>query len=327
MARLAFLGGAHIHTPNFVRTLSTRTDHRVEVVWDHEGERARRVAESLGARTTDDVEQALRDVDAVVICSETVHHARLVDAACAAGKALFVEKPLGMRAEDAERMAARIERAGVLFQTGFFMRGNPVHRYLRDEIRNGTFGRITHVRHSNCHAGALQGWFDKEWRWMADPAQAGVGAFGDLGAHSVDLLVWLLGPVARVACTIRDVTRRYGDCDELGEAVLEFENGAIGSVVAGWVDVANPVTLHVSGTEGLAYVSAGQLFVHCKRLAADGKSAWTALPPALPHAFDQFLDALGGAAAELVGAREAAYGGRVIDAMYRAAREQRWVNV
>jgi predicted dehydrogenase len=49
-------------------------------------------------------------------------------------------------------------------------------------------GKITRARGSNCHSGSLGGWFDKEYRWMADPKIAGVGAFGDLGTHKLDIL-------------------------------------------------------------------------------------------------------------------------------------------
>jgi predicted dehydrogenase len=328
VSRIALLGAAHIHTPNFTRTLAARAGAEVRIVWDHDLDRARRAAEPLGAVATDDLAASLEHaLDAVVICSETVHHERLVDAACARRLPLFVEKPLGMNALDSARMRDRIAASGVRFQTGFFMRSAPAHRFLRTEIAKGTFGRITHARHSNCHAGALQGWFDAEWRWMADPARAGVGAFGDLGAHSVDLLCWLLGRVRRVNAATRVVTGRYAGCDELGEGLLEFESGALGSVVAGWVDVANPVTLTIAGTEGCAWTARGQLHVHCERLGADGKSAWTDLPPARPHAFDQFLDAIDGGGAELVGVDEALHDSQVIDALYRSAREGRAIEV
>jgi 1,5-anhydro-D-fructose reductase (1,5-anhydro-D-mannitol-forming) len=328
MANLAFLGAAHIHTPNFVRMLGAQADHAVRLVWDHDGARATRTAAALGARATDDLAEALGDgIDAVIVCAETVRHEALVAAACGAGKHLFVEKPLGMSRSDAVRMQSAIEAAGVRFQTGYFMRGQPAHRFLKAEIARGTFGRISHVRHSNCHAGALRGWFDTEWRWMADPAQAGVGGFGDLGAHSVDLLVWQLGPVARVTAEIRTVTGRYGTCDELGEALLEFESGVIGSVAAGWVDVANPMTLLVSGTDGAAWVTGGQLFVACEPLGSDGKAPWTRLPPALPHPFEQFLDVLAGRPAECIGAGEAVHVNAVLEACYAAARNRSWERV
>src|SRR5439155_19000135 len=133
------------------------------------------------------------------------------------------------------------------------------HLFLKDQIAKGAFGKITRVRGSNCHNGSLQGWFDKDYRWMADPKIAGVGAFGDLGTHSLDILMWMLGGIESVTADIKIVTDRYPGCDESGEALLKFQNGVIGTLAAGWVDADNPVTLEISGTEGHATIVNGLL--------------------------------------------------------------------
>lgn len=328
---LAFAGVAHIHTPGFIKRILARSDVRVKSVWDHDSARAEQRAAELGAAVVDDPAALWEDdaVKAVIVCSETNRHEPLVTAAAAAGKHLFVEKPLGMGHADAARMADAIEAAGVIFQTGYFMRGQPVHQFLREQIRLGHFGKITRVRHSNCHSGSLGRWFDAGWLWMTDPVQAGVGAFGDLGTHSLDILMWLLGDVARVTATMDTAVANYGATDEFGEGLLVFENGVVGTLAAGWVDVQNPVTALVSGTEGHAYVCEGQLYFKSSHVeGADGVTPWTALPDAWPHAFELFLDAVtGGAAEHLVTAREAAARSTVMEAMYRAAQEQRWVAV
>jgi predicted dehydrogenase len=329
MVDLALVGCAHIHTPGFIKQLKARSDVKVKLVWDHEAARAQKNATELGAKVVGDVAEIWSDkaVPAVIVCSETNRHEALVIAAAAAKKHLFVEKPLGMGAADSYTMAAAIEKNGVLFQTGYFQRGNPVHLFLREHIQKGSFGKITRARHSNCHSGSLGGWFDTDWRWMADPKIAGCGAFGDLGTHSLDILMWLFGEVEGVTGSIGAITGRYGDCDEFGEALLRFKNGVVATLAAGWVDVENPVQLLVSGTEGHAVVSHGQLFFHSKKVeGADGKQPWTALPAQLPHAFGLFLDSvLGKRDLALVGAREAAQRSSVMEAIYEGARKNAWV--
>lgn len=328
MVQVALVGCGHIHTPGFVKRLQARADVTVKYVWDHQGERAAKQAEALGARTTADVGDIWADptIAGVVICSETDRHEPLVLAAAAARKHMFVEKPLGMAAADAYRMAAAIRQAGLLFQTGYFQRGIPYNQFLREEIAAGYFGQVTRIRLTNCHAGSLKGWFDAEWRWMADPAQAGIGGFGDLGTHALDLLLWMMGEVKDVTATVRVVTGRYGDCDETGEGILNFANGAIGTLAAGWVDVAHPVTHIVSGTQGHAYVANGKLFYQSEHVAgADGKEPWEKLPEAWPHAFELFLDALNGKQVPLVGVDEAARRSAVMEALYEAARTRAWV--
>jgi predicted dehydrogenase len=329
---LAFVGCGHIHTPGFIERLNKRDDVRVTRVWDHDAERAARRAGQLNAAVTADAADIWADdsISAVIVCSETDHHEPLVLAGAAARKHLFVEKPLGLGAADAARMADAIKAAGVLFQTGYFMRGQPVHRFLREQIAAGSFGKITRVRHSNCHSGSLGGWFDTEWRWMADPAQAGVGAYGDLGTHSLDILMWLLGDVASVTASIHVATGRYGDCDEFGEGLLRFADGTVATLAAGWVDVANPVTALVSGTEGHACVVNGQVYFKSSRVeGADGASPWENLPEMLPHAFELFLDAVVGKSLPLplVTAREAAMRSAVMEALYAASRSNAWVNL
>ncbi len=338
MPNIALVGGGHIHTPNFVKKLSQRTDLKVTAVWDPLPVRAAARAQALGAPVVDDAARIWADksIDAVVICSETNLHEQLVLDAAAAGKHLFVEKPLGMGAADSYRMADAIEKAGVLFQTGYFRRGDRPHRYLRQLVKDGFFGQITRVRHSNCHTGSLGGWFDDKpqnpadsWRWMADPKQAGCGAFGDLGTHVLDILMWIFGDVAQCTASIHVVTGRYGDCDESGEGLLQFTSGVVGTLAAGWVDVADPIGLTISGTEGHAAIVQQKLYITSKKLdGADGKTPYDAdkLPPALPHAFDLFLDAVAGKPGiELVAAREAAKRSAVMEALYDAAQRHTWV--
>ena len=328
---VAFVGCAHIHTPSFVNLLRGRKEVKVKFVWDHDAERAANRARELGAQVVKDVQDVWSDpeIKAVVICSETTRHRDLVLAAAKAGKHMFVEKPLGITAQESREMAEAIEKANLLFTTGYFMRTDPKHLFLKEEIAKGRFGKITRIRGSNCHSGSLGGWFDKEWRWMADPKIAGVGAFGDLGTHKLDILMWLMGDVESVTADVKVVTGRYGDCDETGEALIRFKNGVLGTLAAGWVDIDDPVQLLISGTEAHAVVVNNQLFYRCKQVpGADGKTPFTKLPSNPPLPLNQFMDAVEGAKDQpLVTPREAAARVTVMEAMYKAASERTWVKL
>ncbi len=328
MVTVAFVGCAHIHTPGFINTVNKRPDVRCKNVWDHDAARAEKRAAELGAEVAADLAAIYADpeIDAVIICTETNLHEQVVLPGAAAKKHLFIEKPLGYGSQDAYRMAAAIEDAGVIYQTGYFQRGDAKHIFLKDQIMRGNFGKITRVRGANCHSGALGHWFDTEWRWMADPKIAGVGAFGDLGTHSLDILLWLIGDVTRVTAQIDPGTGAYGDCDETGEGLMRFASGTIGTLAAAWDDVANPVSLLISGTEGHAYILNGQLFFQSSHVpGADGKQPWNDLPSAVPAGLDAFLDAVTGQPAALVTVREAAYRNAVMEAMYEGARQNSWV--
>jgi predicted dehydrogenase len=340
MIRLAFVGCAHIHTRDFVERLRRRRDVEafrwqleVKTVWDHDHTRGTRTAAALGpdVGAADRIDAVLADpeITAVVIAAENVRHTELVTACAQAGKHVFVDKPLAITATDAYALAEVVERAGVLFQTGYLRRAEPALRFLREQIAAGRLGTVTRARVLLAHGGALDGWFDGEWAWMADPRQAGFGGFGDVGTHAVDLLRWLLAdasPVARVTATLGSVTDRYPDCDEYGEGLLVFEDGAVASVAAGWTDRAAPVCVEVGGTAGHAEFARGRLHYRSERVeGADGRRPWTALPDPLPHAFDLYLDALLGRPQPLVSVWEAADRVAIMEALYRAAEHGCWL--
>jgi predicted dehydrogenase len=328
--QVALVGGEHVHTPHFVEILKHRKDIKVVGVWDYEADTARRRAKALGVPVIEDLNAIWNnpDIKAVIICSETDHHEALVIAAAKAHKAIYAEKPLGVGARDAYAMARAIDKAGVLFQTGYSMRSNPQVLFIKQQIEAGAFGKITRVVGSTTHNGALEHWFDTEWRWMADPKIAGVGGFGDLGTHSLDLLLWLTGDADRVTAALSDGTARYPNCDELGDGLLVFKNGALGTLTASWDDLTNPLTLEVSGTEAHAAIVRGDLYFRCPKIeGADGKHPWTKLPPALPSALELFLDAVEGKPnVPLVTADEAAYRSAVMEAMYQGAKGRKWID-
>jgi predicted dehydrogenase len=328
---LAFVGTAHIHTPGFIDLLKKREDVTVKSVWDWDGARAEKHAKTLAAKVVKDAQEIWSDpeVVAVVICSETNRHHELILAAAKAGKHMFAEKPLGITAKASREMAEAIEKANLLFTTGYFMRTDPKHIFVKDQIAQGNFGKITRARGSNCHSGSLGRWFDTDYRWMADPKIAGVGAFGDLGTHKLDILMWLLGDVEEATADVKVVTGHYGDCDETGEGLLQFKDGVIGTLAAGWVDIEDPVQLIISGTEGHATVVNDQLYYHSNKLAgADGKEPYTKLPPAPPLPMHQFVNAVAGAKdMPLVTPREAAARVAVMEAMYKGAKARKWEKI
>jgi predicted dehydrogenase len=324
--------------PGFTKQLAGRPDVHVKWAWDPDPARVARWGGAVGARTAASVAEILADpeVRGVVILSETSRHRELVEAAAEAKKHLFVEKPLGVSGAESRAMAEAIEKAGLLFTTGYFMRTDPKVLFLREQVAKGSFGRITRASAWNCHGGSLGGWFDEKpgnvaetWRWMADPKVAGVGAFGDLGTHSLDILMWLLGPVQSVSGEVRVVTGRYGDCDETGTAMLRMRDGVVATLAAGWVDVANPVTLQIAGTEGHAVLFRDQLLFESKKVPGSTLAEPVrALPAGPKHPLQQWVDAVGGKGGlPLVTPREAAERVVVMEAAYASARSGRWLDV
>ncbi len=327
----AFLGTAHIHMGGFVRQLQSRRDQvGVAFVYDHDAERGQSYAQKLdGAVFTADLQTILHNpqITSVVICSETVHHKDLVIAAAQAGKHIFCEKPLGLGRADAEPMAQAIHEAGVLFQTGFFMRGDPVHQFIKREVQAGHLGKLTRVRYTNCHQAALDGWFDTDYRWLADPKVAGGGALLDLGAHVLDIVLHTYphteGDVVRAQACVGNRGGRYGtEIDEYGTGILQFISGMVAEIEASWVDPKLRAPIEVHGTEGEILVQNGTVTYYSKHVDGHAEPAVvTGLPPAAPHAFQLFWDAVLGQTLPipLVSIDEAAQGSRVMEDLYASA--------
>ncbi|ACZ41078.1 oxidoreductase domain protein [Thermobaculum terrenum ATCC BAA-798] len=167
-------------------------------------------------------------------------HAEPCIAAAQKGKHILCEKPLARNAQEAKAMLDAVNQAGVKAMVGFNYRFVPAVRLAYEMIKNGELGEIYHFR-----AVYLQEWItDPEFPyiWRLDKELAGSGALGDLGAHIIDLGRHLIGEVKSVMAMTRTFIperndpetgqRRKVEVDDAFEAVVEFENGAVGTLEA-----------------------------------------------------------------------------------------------
>jgi predicted dehydrogenase len=331
---IAILGAGHIHAHSYVDRINADKNIHVKYLWDPDAKRAEECLKWLGGgpKIVANVDEILSDpeVAGVLICSETNRHRGLVLAAARTHKAMFVEKPLGISAKEAAEMADAVDKAGVFFTTGYFMRTQPNLLFLKEQVAKGNFGQITRVLAQTCHAGAYYRIFDNpSLRWMADVKQAGGGGLLDLGTHSLDLLMWLAGDVESVTGDVRVVAHVYGDTDDCGEAMLRFHSGATGVIAAAWVSPLNPIQLEVAGTKGHAMLIRDQLYFQSQNVPGSdlGKPVPDdQLPPALPSPVDMFLRAARGEKVSgAVTAKEAAARVSVMEAIYEAAKKHEWV--
>jgi predicted dehydrogenase len=147
---------------------------------------------------TDEALIAHDAVDAVVICTPNHLHETMAIAALEAGKHVFVERPLAITSEGAQRVIDVAERAGRVLVVGMPHRFRPGVAALRNFIAGGELGDLYAVRGS---------WMTRlmpgsRHTWRYDRAQAGGGALVDLGVPALDLCLWLVGfpAMKRVSC-------------------------------------------------------------------------------------------------------------------------------
>jgi predicted dehydrogenase len=196
-----WLGQAHSRSLLRIPTLFPDRDFDAELVAcaDTSPERIDDAVQSFGfGRGTADWHEVVSDpaIDVVVIAAPNMLHVELVEAAAAAGKHVFCEKPVGGTPEQTVRAEKAVRDAGVISGVGYNYRWAPLVRYAAQLIADGTLGEITNYRgrffsmYGSDPLGVLS------WRFLID--QAGYGVTTDLMSHSVDLAHMLMGPVTRV---------------------------------------------------------------------------------------------------------------------------------
>lgn len=195
-----FMGKAHAFAWRTVKAMLGEVgDIRLELLCDTPADRAAAMADQFGfARATDDWRSLAADpaVDIVSITTPNGLHRPMAEAAIAAGKHVWCEKPMGLTLADAEAMAAAAKAAGGVTMVGYNYLRNPAFQHAKRLVEEGRIGRVFHVR----------GWVDEDyqadetlpWTWRSRLSEAGLGALGDIGVHLVSLVTSLCGPITSV---------------------------------------------------------------------------------------------------------------------------------
>jgi predicted dehydrogenase len=136
------------------------------------------------------------DLDAVYIATHPSSHCDLALRVAEARKPCLVEKPMALNHEECERMVAAFRSADVPLWVAYYRRALPRFLLVRDLVGDGVIGRLTSV-HVEVAEPLASGARASTWRF--DPAVAGGGLFFDLGSHSLDLVDFLAGQIARVS--------------------------------------------------------------------------------------------------------------------------------
>jgi predicted dehydrogenase len=211
------------------------------------------------------------DVDAVVVTAPNMLHVEIVEAAAAAGKHVFCEKPVGGTPEQTVRAAVAARAAGVTTGVGYNYRFAPLVRHAQELILEGRLGEITAYRGRffSMYGSDPLGFLS--WRFQQD--EGGYGASTDLLSHVVDLAHALVGPIVRVvgtrATTIRERPlptpggSHYGrglpgdptgpvTNEDYAALLAEFASGAIATFEAArsFVGPESQMAFDVYGTEG-----------------------------------------------------------------------------
>lgn len=206
---------------------------RLEMVCATNDASAERYRAAYGfARATADWRVLVADaaVEAVVIASPQETHRAIAEAAFAAGKPVFCEKPLGADLADSRAMVAAAEASGLPNMVGFNYIRTPASQFARAVVARGEIGAVTWFRGEHTEDFDADGSRPATWRNFG----AANGTMGDLAPHMINAALALIGPIARLSADVGTVfperPGRNGRAinDDIGQFMCRFANGAMG---------------------------------------------------------------------------------------------------
>ena len=210
-------------------------------------------AAAHGCRPASSLDVLLSDpeVEGVLIATSHQSHRHLVEQAAAAGKHVFVEKPLTTTVADGRACVDAASAAGVVLQVGHQRRRTAANRRIKEMLEAGEIGDVeTVLAHQSLPNGFKMP--DEAWRW--NPEQSPLGSMTSLGVHKIDTMHYLVGPIARVSAFTRGGRERL--IDEATVLAIEFENGALATLTTSFfTPVVNEIAIF--GTLAAAYNTAG----------------------------------------------------------------------
>jgi len=214
-------------------------------------ERLRKAVDEFGCDYTKDyLELCDRDdVDVIMVMTPSGMHADMGIEAAKRGKHVITTKPIDVTVAKAEALIAACADAGVTLMTDLNFRYMEPYKKIRAAVEQGALGDLIfgEVR--------LKWWRTDEYfdGWRGTWAMDGGGSLMNQGIHQVDMLQWLMGPVKSVFAKMGIYGHKNCETEDMLQAVLTFENGALGSITTTTTFPEGKETrIEIHGTKGAA---------------------------------------------------------------------------
>ena len=297
---------------------------RIVTCFTRSEEKRAAFAAKYGTAQHESYEAVLADeeIDAVILTTPHSIHAEQVIEAAAAGKHVFCEKPFTLTRASAQAAVDACGDAGVVLAIGQNRRWHSATQKLKAMLEAGDFGTVLHAEANFSVPSALSYPPDL---WRSNRVESPAGSVTGLGIHMIDALVYLLGPVARVAA---QAYRRAVpvDIDDTTSVLFTFESGVtayLGTLFA--CPHTSYINVYGTGGNAFAQIDNSQLTLQ----AADETRREEPIEPndTLRMELDEFAAACAGEAQFTVTTAEAVHGIAVMEALVEAAATGEWVQV
>jgi predicted dehydrogenase len=231
-----------------------------------------------------------RSIEAIVNTTPNNVHLETTRAAAAAGKHVFLDKPIANTIPEARAITEACRKSGVVLAIGYQRRRESQFRWLRKQIDDGGFGRLVNAE-ANISRDRLGKIDLSSWRYTAEGMPGGVML--QIGVHYTDVLEYLLGPVKAVSGSLAQLVLP-GDNPDVASLILEHESGALSTVNASYASASEYYLMNVYGKEASAYYDFHQGLRFLKRGAERSEPVAVAKIDAFVDELEEFARAARG---------------------------------
>jgi predicted dehydrogenase len=298
---------------------------KIVACYSRSAEKRQAFAVKYGCRAAGRYETILDDhaVEAIVNTTPNDAHLETTRAAAAAGKHVFLDKPIANTITDARAITAACREARVVLALGYQRRRESQFRWIRRQIDDGAFGRLVNAE-ANISRDRL-GKFDlNSWRYTAKGMPGGVML--QIGIHYTDVLAYLLGPISAVSGRLAQLVLP-GDNPDVASLVLEHDSGALSTLNASYASASEYYLVNIYGKEASAYYDLHQGLRFLKRGAAGSSPVACEKTDAIRDELEEFAAAVRGQAQPEMDGERATASLAVIRAGVESARTGRRVEV
>ena len=282
-------------------------------------------AEEYNCQPVASYEEILKDESIQGIINTTpnnVHFETTRDAA-AAGKHVFLDKPIAVNVKDSLATTKVCEEYGVHLSVGFQRRRESHFRWIQEKIRAGEFGKLVQAE-GNISRDRVGKFEAGHWRYQAEHMPGGVML--QIGSHYLDVLEMLMGPVTRVSARTAQLVLP-GDNPDVANLVLEHENGALSNLTASYASASEYYMLNIYGKEASAYYDLFEGLRHLTRGNTHSDKIECVKNDTIVEELDEFAECIRGNTTPECDGHWATHSLAVILAGVRSDREKRSVDV
>ncbi len=194
------------------------------------------------------------EINAIYIATPPHMHAAYTRMAAAAGKPVYVEKPMARTYEECREMIRVCEEADVPLFVAYYRRCLPNFLKIKQLIEEGAIGEVRLVNIEMYRFVAQDFIENLEDNWRVKPEIAGGGIFYDLASHQLDYLDYIFGPVTKVEGIAANQAGLY-EAEDIVSASFEFSNGVVGTGI--WcfttAELAAKERTYIIGSKGVIH--------------------------------------------------------------------------